>query len=372
MVNKHLLEELAIYPNVWVDLVTSSRTRRSYEKEQFAERITIYKVPVDNKNIHHSANIELLRYTLRGFFFCRKLLRQHHYDVSFAYAGVPAGGISFALKMLYRLPYLVSLQGPDVPYFESRYNYLYPVLTPFIKWIWKHAGVVTAISNMHQRLARSTMPGLEVPIIVNGVDTRIFFPPPNSSARREINIICVGRLIMRKGQHHLLRSFAQLRLSTHCPLRLTLAGTGDADAMLRSLADQLGLRDTVTFAGYVSRDDVPAIYRTADIFVLPSEFEGMSIALLEAMASGLPVVVTPTGGTEELVEEGKNGFIVPWAEVDTLAAVLHRLATDSELRERMGQHSRETALRFSWPTITREYLALCERIAGTSFRKHHQ
>ena len=78
----------------------------------------------------------------------------------------------------------------------------------------------------------------------------------------------------------------------------------------------------VTFAGFVPREDMPAVYRKADIFVLPSAHEGMSIALLEAMASGLPVIVTDTGGTTELVNHGRNGEIVPWGDTRALSKAL--------------------------------------------------
>jgi glycosyltransferase involved in cell wall biosynthesis len=362
VVNEHLLKELTAYPDIEVDLVTSSRTPRNYETVRFAERITIYKAPVDNRNIHHSTNVELLRYAWRGLQVSRRLLAQHHYDLSFAFAGVPAGVLSWMLKLTHDLPYLVSLQGPDVPGFEARYNYLYPVLTPLLRVIWSQAAVVTAISQDHQRLAQRTLPTLPIPIIYNGVDIETFGATPIARKDGAVNVLCVGRLIERKGQQHLLRAFAQLRAQVHQSLRLTLAGTGDAEASLRALARELGIADLVTFMGFVSREDMPAVYRQADIFALPSQNEGMSIALLEAMASGLPVVVTATGGTAELVTEGVNGCIVPWADVSALTTALARLARDAESRQRMGQANRQHVQRFSWPHITQEYLQWCEWI----------
>ena len=360
VVNYHLLKELATYQDIWVDLITSSHSRGSYEIEHFSERVTIYKVPVDNRNIHHSTNRELLTYAWRGLLLSRRLLKQHRYDLSFAFSSVPAGAINYILKVTRGLPYLVSLQGPDVPGFEARYNYLYPMLKPLLRRIWSHASVVTAISRQHQRLAHQTLPALEIPIIPNGVDIQTFHPAEEPRRGPEVNILCVGRLIERKGQHHLLRAFANLRACCTVPLRLTLVGTGDAEDALRRLAGELGVAGAVNFAGVVSRDNMPAMYRQADIFVLPSQNEGMSIALLEAMASELPVVVTDTGGTEELVQEGVNGHIVPWADVDTLVTHLRRLATDRALARRMGAASRACAEGFSWDTAAARYLELFE------------
>jgi len=357
VVNYHLLQEFAGYPDVSVDLITSSRSAKSYETEQFASRIMNYKVPVDNRNIHHSTNRELIRYAWRGLRQCQKLFQEHTYNISFAFAGVPAGVMSYTLKLRYGLPYLVSLQGPDVPGFETRYRNLYPFLIPILRQVWRQAAVVTAISHEHQRLAYETLDEIEIPIIYNGVDTETFYPGIQNS--ESINILCVGRLIERKGQHHLLRAFARLRQDLpDFNLQLTLAGTGDAESALKTLTERLGVAEQVRFAGFIPRQTMPEIYRQADIFVLPSRSEGMSIALLEAMASGLPVVVTDTGGTQELVSHGENGLVAGWADVERLAQALKQLLQDKALRESMGIVGRKVALRFSWASVARQYLDL--------------
>jgi glycosyltransferase involved in cell wall biosynthesis len=255
------------------------------------------------------------------------------------------------------------LQGPDVPGFEERYNYLYPILSPILKLIWRHAAVVTAISKEHQRLAHAFTPQQAIEIVHNGVDTSIFHPAPAPRAGTEIHIVSVGRLIERKGHHHLLRAFAELSRSSTMPLRLTLVGTGDAEQSLHDLARELHVEDRVTFSGFVPRERMPEIYHDSDIFALASQSEGMSIALLEAMASGLPVVVTDTGGVEELVQEGVNGHVVPWADVPALTAALRATVENHEARTQMGAESLRVARAFSWDAIAREYLELCQRTA---------
>jgi Glycosyltransferase len=361
VVNYYLLQEMAQRRDVIVDLVTSSRSPKAFETERFAERITIHKVPVDNRNIHHATNRELLRYSWRGLRMAQRLLKQHRYDVSFAFAGVPAGAISYLLHMTHGLPYVLSLQGPDVPGFEARYNYLYPVLTPLLKRIWRRAGAVTAISAEQEQLAHRTMPDLSLVTIPNGVDTTLFAPVPAEQKQR-FTIVCVARLIERKGQHHLLQAFAQLRKSSVQPLELTFVGTGDAEPQLRKLAESLLVSNVVTFKGFMSREQMPFVYREADVFVLPSQQEGMSIALLEAMASGLPVVVTDTGGTAELVTKGQNGEIVPWGDVPALARALHDMLHDEGRRRQMGIESRIRAMQFGWPVLATSYLELCARV----------
>ena len=362
VVNYHLLDGLRqLHQEVEVDLVTSSRSRRDYEYAEMTPAIRLHKVPVDNRNIHHSTNVELLRYTWRGYRYARSLAQQRPYDLCFAFAGVPAGGIAWALRRALNLPYIVSLQGPDVPGFENRYRYVYLALTPFIRQIWRQAAAVVAISQRQRALAWRTAPGLPIDIIVNGVDLAQFTPvgPAPRPSGEPLTVLCAARLIERKGQQHLLAAAARLR-AQGIGLRVLLAGTGDAEAALRQQAQTSGLDGQVQFLGFVERQAMPAVYAQADIFCLPSFNEGMSMALLEAMASGLPVIVTETGGLEELLDG--NGLVAPWADVERLAEALAVLANDAPLRADCGQRGRQIAERFTWPAIVQQYVQLFQRV----------
>jgi phosphatidylinositol alpha-1,6-mannosyltransferase len=364
VVNKHLLDEFAGYDYLHVDLVTSSRSAGSQlETEVFAPRITIYKVPVNNRNIHHSTNRELITYFCRALALSLRLTRKFKYDVSFAFAGVPAGAISYILKVIAKLPYWISLQGPDVPGFEARYSSLYPFLKPIIRLIWAKAAIVTAISQDHRRLAHETMPNLEIPIIYNGVDVTVFRPGERLEPSSPINVLCVGRLIERKGQHHLLNAFAELVSRDKSQVKLTLVGTGDAESTLRKLTLQLGIQANVEFKGFVTVEGMPEVYRNADIFVLPSANEGMSIALLEAMASGLPVIVTDVGGTSELVQHRLNGFVVRWGDINALTEALEALVESAVLRSQMSQINLTRAMKFNWHSISQQYINAFSKIA---------
>ncbi len=357
IVNYHLCEEWAKHGGLTVDLVTSSRAGGLWETESFSERITLYKVPVGTRNIHHARNVELIRFAVRGLWQARRLMRQHRYDLCFAFGGVPSGAMALVLRLCHGLPYYLSLEGPDIPGFEDRYRRLYPWLKPLLRAVWRRAGNLRAISRAHRDLALAFLPDLSIPILPNGVDAENFRPPEPPRETGGATLVCVGRLIVRKGQRHLLRALALMPER----VRLLLVGTGDDEKTLRDLSAELGLSDRVEFRGFVSRDDMPAVYREADLFVLPSQNEGMSIALLEAMASGLPIAVTDTGGTEELLQG--NGALVPWADPKGLAVVLDGLLADPAALARMGERSRELALGYAWPAIANCFLEACRAIA---------
>lgn len=361
VINYHIMIELDRIEHVRVDLVTSSRSKDHYEVEQFGRRGRIFRVPVDNRNIHHSSNIELLRYTFRGVRQSLNLMRNQPYDLCWAYAAVPSGFVALVLRLQTQLPYILITQGPDIPWYERRYFPLYPILLPIIKLVWNRASMVTAQSHASRQLISRTSPRLPVKIIHNGVEIERFAPasetPDLRSQRKPLTFICVGRLIKRKGQHHLFQAAALLRQRGYSgQFRIVLVGTGDGEKLLRDQCAQLDLQEAVSFAGFVAREDMPQQYAAADVFVLPSYNEGMSVALLEALASGLPVVATMTGGTTELVTE--NGFIIPWADPVALAEVLERFLCEPALFRQMGQRSYEIAKGFSWQATTQAYLDL--------------
>jgi phosphatidyl-myo-inositol dimannoside synthase len=175
----------------------------------------------------------------------------------------------------------------------------------------------------------------------------------------------VGRLIERKGQHHLIDAVKQLAEEA-IDVRLDLVGTGDARSSYEAQVSRLGLGDRVRFLGYVPREEISQHYAAAHVFILPSYNEGMSVALLEAMASGLAVLVTPTGGTPELVETGVNGLVFDWADVERLASHLRRLAQDRLLVRRMGEASSLRAQSFSWEAAAQRYLEIFNEIASVN------
>ena len=148
-------------------------------------------------------------------------------------------------------------------------------------------------------------------------------------------------------------------------VRLDLVGTGDGRSDNEAQVARLGLADRVRFLGYVPREKIAEHYAAAHVFVLPSYNEGMSVALLEAMASGLAVVVTPTGGTPELVESDVNGFIFEWGDVASLTAYLRRLSDDRSLVRRMGDASHRRAMSFSWERPALAYIDLLRQLTAS-------
>ncbi|MGQ0670202.1 MAG: glycosyltransferase [Actinomycetota bacterium] len=153
----------------------------------------------------------------------------------------------------------------------------------------------------------------------------------------------IANFKVHKAHDVLLRAAAEVRLTVP-DVRFVLVGTGPLEDDVRRHARAMGLDGTVVFAGF--RDDAPKVAGTFDVFALPSTYEGLSIALLEAMALGKPPVVTNVGGLPEVVENDRDGVVVPPGDPGALADGILSLLTNREKRLRLGEGARSRAMEF--------------------------
>jgi glycosyltransferase involved in cell wall biosynthesis len=350
-----LLREFGTEPGLRVDLVTSSTGSRHVE--HLAPGITGHFLDIGKRgSLHHQRSVELLRYSWRAALMARRLVARHCYDLCHAFFGIPCGVVASWLP----LPFIVSLRGSDVPFYNPRFRWADRLLFQHItRHVWRRATAVVANSKGLRRLALQTSPEQDIRVIPNGVDTGIYRPAPTPGG--PLHVLCVARLTGRKRVEDLLRALARL---PEGDVRCTVVGEGPRRAPLQVLADELGLAN-VEFAGRVPRRHMPAVYRSADVFVLPSLMEGMSNTVLEAMASGLPVVLTPAGGTDELLTSGENGRLVPHRDPEALADALRGYLNDPALAARHGRAARRRARTMRWGRVAGQYLSLYDTIRRT-------
>jgi glycosyltransferase involved in cell wall biosynthesis len=203
----------------------------------------------------------------------------------------------------------------------------------------RFATVAVVDPNLAQRLEQRYRGRPAVEFVANAVDVNHFRPVQDSVAPRQGGTVfgCIGRLDREKGQRDLLEAFAAGKLA-ECGARLKFVGEGPDHEALRARAEELGVRDAVGFDGV--RRDMAQVYAEIDCLVLPSLREGMPMVVLEALASGKPVVATEVGAVPLLLSSG-CGLVVPVGDRDAMAAALRRIAQSAEERVRMGAAGRQ-------------------------------
>lgn len=324
------------------------------------DRVAVHRIRALRRRLDRSDALEQVAFIVAAALHTRGLVRLFRPDAAMAFFGMPSGAISWWMKRRYKIPYIVSLRGGDVPGFRPYdFRVYHRLIGPFLRVIWHQASTVVANSEGLRALAQAFDPSVDIPVIPNGVDGVRY-----TDGLREwtpARLLSVGRVVHQKGLDLGLRALAGLK---DLEWEWFIAGDGSQMSALRSLANELGLAERVHFLGWQSREQLAKWYQQANLFLFPSRHEGMPNAVLEAMASGLPVVATRIAGTEELVLDGVTGELTEVEDVEALRNCLRRLILGGETRSKMGKASRQRAEReYSWRSVARQYEVLLRNAA---------
>ena len=301
--------------------------------------------------------------------------REHGADVVHAHWAIPTGPAAVMAARKLELPSVITMHGGDV-YVNPEQGYDFPTrwyVRPALRWTLRHAGALTAITeDCRQHALRAGAPPEHIRLVFNGTDLRRFSPEDNGN-RGDLRfgphmIFACRQLFPRKGIRFLLEAGA--RLKPEFPdLKIVLAGDGFERPALAQLAEELGIRDDVTFLGWVPNAELPPYYRAAAVSVIPSLEEGFGIPAAEAMGCEVAVVASDAGGLPEVVEHGVTGLVVPRGDSAALAQAIGSLLSDPQRRQRMGQAGRARALRlFDWDRTAEQFEELYRDVAARMIR----
>jgi glycosyltransferase involved in cell wall biosynthesis len=209
-----------------------------------------------------------------------------------------------------------------------------------------------AVSKYIKERLEEYFDGKDIPLIYHGINLEKYGRKPVEKTDDTVRLIHIGRLSVEKRQDLLIT--AVNAVSGICDnVRLLLVGDGPDRERLQNMVDDLKLKGKVEFLGL--RNDIPRLLAHSDIFVFPSYKEAFGLALVEAMASGLPVICSDSGALPELVENKVNGFVIDVEKPVNLSRAIIKLAGDRELRERMGAESFNIAGRFDVKSMVGSY-----------------
>jgi glycosyltransferase involved in cell wall biosynthesis len=236
-------------------------------------------------------------------------------------------------------------------------SFLESVAWRYMHWFYGQLDTVFVNSEEYRQswIKRGFDP-VKLKILPRGLDTELFHPARRDSAffekfracNGEVRLLYVGRISREKDLDILADSYRQLR-NDGLPVQLFVVGHGPySEKFARSLPEAV-------FTGYLTGKELATAYASADIFVFPSTTDTFGNVILEAQASGVPVIVSDSGGPKELVEDRINGLITRSRDVDDFTRAIRSLITDAALRERMGNAARKSVIDLSWPNAFRKF-----------------
>lgn len=333
---------------------------RDNHKEKAPFNIEIVYLPVFRRYLDRTSPLELLSFALSGIFYALFFVRRQKYDICLAIHGIPSGWVALFMHKVFRIPYLVSLRGGDVPGFlPESYDNLHKKVRSLNNRYWGNSRLLIANSRGLKEIADTTANrlGKRVGIIPNGIDSQFFRPNYSLRDKQRIKLLYAGRITLQKGLENFIYALLGCRLRVKNNFTFEIVGEGPLKNYLKAKYAGLIEEDRLTFSQWLSKEELLLRYQRAQIFVLPSLYEGMSNSLLEAMACGCMVIASCIAGTNELVRDRQNGFLFKNEDRLNLQDVLIE-ALNSEYRaiEEMGRVSRSIAEKYSWEDVGQRYV----------------
>jgi glycosyltransferase involved in cell wall biosynthesis len=311
---------------------------------------------------------EMAQYCATSFFPTLRHIREWKPDVIHAHFAVPTGALAWAVHRLTGVPYVLTAHLGDVPGgVPEQTDRLFKLIRPLARRIWRNAARCTAVSSFVQELAEGAY-GREVTRILNGVDLSAGRPPP-PEPRRQRHLVFVGRLNPQKNPEFLMEVLARL---LRLPWRLTFIGDGPLMGAVSERIAQHGLGDHVHSTGWLDAAEVQRVMSEADILCLPSASEGLPMVGVEALKHGLAILSTDIPGVRDVVEDGVNGYRVPFGDVEAFAHKLQWLIESDATLLAMKHASWEKARSFDLARIADQYERVLQAAARPINHKGHE
>jgi glycosyltransferase involved in cell wall biosynthesis len=323
------------------------------------DNLKIIRVKSIRKFIHRSDPVEMLSWVFKAKKYFKQNLSNYNFDVCLANFAIPGGLVAEFIKKKYKIPFVIISHGQDVPWFFPKqllfyHSVLYLKLCSLFRNSLRNILLTESMKSSVDKLVGKKKISKNV-IIPNGCNTD-FFKPEYSLRSRDFKIIFVGRLREQKDPMIFLKAVKVLS-DRKLPFTATIIGDGPMRNEIENYILKNQLDNIVKVIGWVDKNKMLQEYQNSSLLVSTSLDEGMSIALLEALSSGLYVIATPASGNREMISEKVNGEIVQFKAHNKLADSIeyfykHRFLNGYITPDEFLDKFRE---KYSWKNIVDEY-----------------
>jgi glycosyltransferase involved in cell wall biosynthesis len=354
--SKYMAEEL-VRQGHFAGVLTSSY--KQLKGETIEKGVAVYRCKAIRRQQFQSNISEMISFIFSASFTAGKLIRKWNIDHAVVFFSFPGGPVGLFSDWFYKIPYVVSLRGGDVPGAEPGLKSVHKLIAPLRKLILKNSTAVVANSVSLMELARKS-DEREYKVIPNGIDTGFYCPGTvKTNSENRCEFLFVGRMQPQKNLFFLFDCISSLKNKTTKPFVFNIVGDGYQRAELERYAIESGIDSSVKFHGWLEKEELLKMYQNCDCLVNPSLYEGMSNVLLEAMACAMPVIASKVTGNDVLVNHGQNGFLFDLDKPDDLVQLLSEVINEPGIYRNIGLQARhDVQIKYSWKKVVEDYLSL--------------
>jgi N-acetyl-alpha-D-glucosaminyl L-malate synthase BshA len=283
---------------------------------------------------------------------------------------IPQGLIGALMRCFFHIPHIATVHGSDLNVLTN-----HTILSPLVRFIIRNSDLITVNSTYMRRQLEFLVSedSAKIRVIPMGIDLAKFQESISFDMKKKHKtsqiILNVGRLIDWKGTIYLINAMPDI-IQKYPDTILLIVGSGPEHPTLIQRVREQGLENSVSFLGIISNEELLSYYHSADVFVLPSinkegKTEALGVVLLEAMASGCPVIGSNVGGIPDIIVDGENGFLVPEQRPDILAEKIVQLLSDDELKEKFRNNGfTRIQQSFTWDHIVNQFSMVYSQALG--------
>jgi len=340
-------------------VVLTSAYEKLYEYSN-ENGVHLYRVPALRRYQDRSNPFQMLAYNISSIIFCKRIIKQYKIDKTIAFMSIPSGITALSIKKLYKIPYIVSLRGGDVPGFVPEIDFFHNLISPLRRKVLEKASQIIAVSDGLAKLSEQT-DHIKVTTIHTGVNTDYFKPMPTIKETKEITFIFSGRFARQKNLFYIINQFSLLVKECKA-VKLILIGDGPDKEKMQTLINENNMSDIIIIKHWMSKDELLIEYQNADCFINASFIEGFSNSNIEAMSCGLAILASDVTGNNDLIQHEENGLLFSLDEENSLYHIMKKIVLDHDLLKTLKQKSRETVCQeYTWQMSAKKYLELIEK-----------
>lgn len=300
----------------------------------------------------------MIGYVTAASRYCCFDCRDFQPDLIHVHFAVPNGPAAMIAAKKMRVPYVITAHLGDIPGASpEKTKVWFRYIQPFTPPIWKNAARVIAVSEFSRRMALNSY-NVPIDVIPNGIDYEKI-KNPVLEKHETPEIVFAGRFVPQKNLLQIVKTLSKLKdLNWHA----TLIGDGQDKEILTDAVRAADLQNRIAFPGWKTPEEVIGIFHRSDILFMPSLTEGLPVTGIQAMASGLALLLSNAGGNPEIISEGRNGFIHDPNDTDGFAADLRNFLSDPDQLLEMRKNSLEMAADFDIRKTAAEYINVFESV----------